>query len=172
MTAIMMHAPTLWFGTWVRPSSTDGSRGSARARRVWAPLLRHGLQEGALLAQDEALLTGEAEVRRALRIGLQARAIGLVGCQAVERNEGPGDVVGALVRQKVADQAAPALGDDAPPVAGVLCEGLALEGIDDVTDEDGDGHGCLLVEGRPYHLVCRPHFGCDRSRKDTLTERP
>src|SRR5436190_23811438 len=102
MTAIMRHTPTLWFGTWLRPSSTDGSRGSTRVRRVWAPLLRHGLQAGALLAQDEALLTGEAEVRRALRIGLQARAIGVLGCQAVDRTDGPSDGVGAAVRQQLA----------------------------------------------------------------------
>ena len=79
---------------------------------------------------------GEAEIGGAFRVGLQPRAIGLVGGQAVERDQPPGDVVGALVRQEVADEVAAAARDDATPVAGVFGERVALERIDLVADEN------------------------------------
>src|SRR5262245_46492906 len=108
---------------------TDWITNGKRASR-WAPqvrrLLLQRLEERALLAQDEALLLGEAEVGGALGVGLEPGPVGLVGRQAVEGDQPPGDGVGPLVRQEVADEAPPALGDDAAPVAGVFGERLAL----------------------------------------------
>ena len=82
-------------------------------------MLLQRLEEGAFLAQDEPLLLGEAEVGGPFRVGLDPRTLSLVGRQAVEGDQSPGDGVGALVGQDVADEAAAALGDDAAPVARV-----------------------------------------------------
>src|SRR6516164_2237237 len=129
-----------------RPARRQGKmrqRGRCRLAPSWLRQ-RHRLKEGALLAQDESPLLSEAEVCRPVRGGLEARAIGLVGSQAVEGNEPKGHIVGALVRQEVADELAAALGNDRSPIARVLGESFALKGIDGVADDDGDGHGWLL----------------------------
>jgi hypothetical protein len=49
------------------------------------------------------------------------------------------------VRQEIADEPAAALGDDSPPGASILREGVALERIDDVADEDGDSLNQYIV---------------------------
>ena len=87
----------------------------------------------------------EAEVRRAVRVGLEAGAIGLVGGEAFERDQRERDVVGALVRHEIAEQVAAAFRDDGLPAPGILLERVALERIEHVADAAGDGHGCLLV---------------------------
>jgi hypothetical protein len=46
----------------------------------------------------------------------------------------------ALVRQEVADKFATASRNDAAPGFGVAFEGVALEGVNLVADEAGDGH--------------------------------
>ena len=78
---------------------------------------------------------------RALGVAAQGGAVALVGGEAVKADQAPGDVVAAFVRQKVAEQLAAAAGNDAAPGLGVAAEGLALEGVDLVADEAGDGHG-------------------------------
>ena len=78
-----------------------------------------GLEEGALLAQDEAPGCANAKFARAVGIGLEARAVGLVGGEESKRDQAPGDRRWCLVRQEVADQVAAAARDDAAPVRGV-----------------------------------------------------
>src|SRR5262249_22649529 len=95
--------------------------------------------------QDEAALLGALEIGAALGIGAQAGAIGLVGGEAVERNQRHGDVVGALVRHPVAQEIAAAARDDRQPALGIGLELGALEGIELVADEHGHGHGSLLA---------------------------
>src|SRR5262249_39378433 len=104
----------------------------------------HGPQEGALLAQDEALLLCKAEIGGAFTIGLEPRVVGLVGGEAVERNQRIADVVGALMRHPIAEEISAALGNDGEPPPGVFFEGVALKRIELVADEDRDGHGSLL----------------------------
>src|SRR5262252_2396550 len=109
----------------------------------------HGPQEGALLAQDEALLLCKAEIGGAFTIGLEPRAVGLVGGEAVERNQRIADVVGALMRHPIAEEISAALGNDGEPPPGVFFEGVALKRIELVADEDRDRHGSL--PGSPAH---------------------
>src|SRR5262245_24194301 len=121
----------------------------------------HPAQEGPLLAQDETpgLRHSEVGLRRIVRA--EPRAVGLVRGQALERDHGPGDVVRALVRQEVAEQAAAQARDGAPPVGRVLAEPLALKRIELITDEAGD-HGAPPVVGwnppRNVPLALQEHF--------------
>src|SRR5262245_52153076 len=86
--------------------------------------------ERPFLAQDEPALGRVGEVRAPVRIGLQSSSIGLVRRKGLEPDESPGDVVGPLVRQEIAEQRSAAAGNDAAPGFRVGPERLALEGID------------------------------------------
>src|SRR5438045_1246343 len=99
------------------------------------------LHEGSFLAQYEAALARESEILAPRGIGLEASAIGLVGGEAVEPDDSPGDVVRALVRQVIADDGPAAAWNDLQPAPCVRREGLALEGVDLIADEAGDVHG-------------------------------
>src|SRR5262249_48903704 len=99
---------------------------------------------GALLREDKLVLLGKIEIRHALGILPQPRAIGLVGGEALETDQREGDVVGALMRHEVADEVAAAFRDDAEPALRIFLELGALEGIELVADERGDGHGNLM----------------------------
>ena len=77
-------------------------------------------------------------------VGADARPVGLVGGEALERDQREGDVVGALVRHPVADEVAAAARDDLDPALGVGLERAAPEGIELVADENRDGHGARL----------------------------
>src|SRR5262245_39974585 len=99
----------------------------------------HRSREGALLAKNESLLFGGSEIGERLTVSPQRQAIGFVGRQAVERDQSPGDVVRALVRQEVPQQVPAAAWDDASPVFGVLVERFLLKRIDLIPDETGDG---------------------------------
>src|SRR2546421_6768559 len=106
------------------------------------------LQERAPLVQNEPLRLCEVEIRARLPVGLEPRAVRLVGRKAVAGNEPPGDIVRSLVRQEITDEASSAAGNDRAPVPGVGGEGLALDGIDIVTNEADDGHGDPFEVGR------------------------
>src|SRR5262249_41514051 len=105
----------------------------------------HGPEKGTFLAQDEASLLRKAEVGSAFTIGLEPRAVGFVGGEAVERNQPIADVVGALMRHPIAEEISAALGNDGEPSPGVFFEGVALKRIELVADEDRDAHGSLLA---------------------------
>src|SRR5262249_60659643 len=124
----------------------------------------HAAQEGALLGEDQALLLREAEVFRALAIGLEARAIGLIRRHAVEGYQTKGDVVGALERQPIADHGAAAAGDDGEPAPRVSFESIALERIDLVADEHCDRHaGLHVINDATMTHSRRECFGGSRS---------
>src|SRR3546814_100069 len=82
----------------------------------------------------------------------------------VEGYQPEGDVVGALVRHPVAEQLPAAGRNDGQPVLRIGLEGGALERVDAVADEHGDGHGgrsCAALVGapvvpRPVTAVLRP----------------
>src|SRR3954463_4174312 len=101
----------------------------------------HLAQEGALLREDELALLGELEVRHALGILPQPGAIGFIGGKALEADQRKRDVVGALMRHEIADEVATAFRDDSEPALRVILELRALERIELIADEDGDGHG-------------------------------
>src|SRR6202008_239239 len=86
------------------------------------------------------------------------RAIGLIGGKAFERDQRKGDVVGALMRHPVADEIAAAARDDLEPVPRIFLELRALERIELVADEHGDGrHG---------NLICCRH--CEERSDDAI----
>src|SRR5262245_8042508 len=99
-------------------------------------------QECPFLRENELVLLGEIEIGHAVAVRAQPRPVALIGCETLERDQRKGDVVGALVRHPVAEEIAAAFRDDGEPVFRVLLEQRALEGVELVTDEDGDGHGC------------------------------
>src|SRR5450432_1284521 len=105
----------------------------------------HQLEKGALFAQDEALRLRERKIFPGCGVLLQARPIGFVSREGFGLDESPSDMVGAFVRQKVADQIGAAAGNDALPVFGVGLERGALKWIDVVADEADDAHGPILV---------------------------
>src|ERR1019366_1043771 len=90
----------------------------------------------------------------------QARPIGLVRGEAVERDQSPGDVVGSLMWQEVANEVAAAARDDAPPVRCVLFEVFQLERIDLVADEAGNRHGPQYRRWRTGTLRLTSKYGC------------
>ncbi|MCY1374074.1 hypothetical protein D9M69_613900 [compost metagenome] len=120
----------------------------------------HVFEPGPFLAQDEALCLRQLEVGAAFGVVAQHRAVALVGGEAVETDQAPGDVIAAFVRQEVAEQVAAAAGNDAAPGLGVAAEGLALEGVDLIADEAGDGHGwaCGWVEQGLTVRLIGPHM--------------
>jgi len=103
------------------------------------------LEKAPFLAPDEAVLGGEGEVGAAIRIRLQARAVGLVVGPARERDQAPGDVVRALVRQEAANEIAAAARVDAAPIPGLGDECGTLCRVDRAADEAADlGYGELV----------------------------
>src|SRR6476469_573810 len=98
-------------------------------------------QKGSLLFEDEFILLGEIEVGHGLGITAKARAISFGSCEIFERNQRERDVVGTFMRHPVADEIAAAFRNDCKPSPRILLEHRALERIQPVTDENGDGHG-------------------------------
>src|SRR5579862_2037531 len=106
-------------------------------------LSSHLPQEGSLLGEDELLLLGIAEIFHPFLVAAQPRTVLLVGRQTFEGDQPESDIVGAFMRHPVAEQIAAAFRDDGEPALGVFLEHRALERIDLVADENGDGHGNL-----------------------------
>src|SRR5829696_3617902 len=126
---------------WVAPLNVCWRRVDRCATPVLPDASRHDLaQERPFLSEDELVLLGEIEVGHAFAVGAQPRPVAFIGCQALERDQRKRDVVGALMRHPVADEVAAAFRDDGEPVFGVLLELRALEWIELVADENGDGH--------------------------------
>src|SRR5882724_5392628 len=112
-------------------------QGKIAARRG---LCHHLAQETALLCEDEFVLIGKVEIRHALGVAAKPGPIGFVGRQALERDQREGDVVGAFMRHEIACEIAAASGNDGEPALGIFLEPRALERVDLVADENGDGH--------------------------------
>src|SRR5690606_18358459 len=102
-------------------------------------------------AANEPLLPRELVVRTALRVVAQARAVRLVGGEAVDGVDAVSDGARSLMRREVADQVCAAAGYRLPPVAGVFLKGGQLERVDLIADEAGNHR----AEGSP----CRKHRG-------------
>ena len=101
--------------------------------------------ECALFAQDESLRLRRGKVCAAIRVGFQPRTVSLVSCQTVERDQAPCDVVGTLVRKKVADEMTAAAGNPRMLIANTTlpwtAEWLFFYELWLVTGEwDGGGH--------------------------------
>src|SRR5690606_35217773 len=95
-------------------------------------------EKDAVFAQDESLLPREREIRPAVRVGGKPRAVGLVGCQALDVVNPVRGGGRALMRAEIADQIRSAASDHLTPVSAILVEGLFLERIDLVADEAGN----------------------------------
>src|SRR5262249_43288449 len=76
-------------------------------------------------------------------IGLQSRAVSLVGSEAIERDQTISNVIGAFMRHPIADEISTTLWDDRKPMPRVFFEGIVLKRIEFVTDENGESHGSL-----------------------------
>ena len=66
--------------------------------------------------------------------------------EAVERNQPPRNIVGAFMRQEIAEQMSATARNSAPPALRVGAKGFALKWIDLVADETGNHLGLSLVE--------------------------
>src|SRR5262249_6003524 len=99
---------------------------------------RDHLDEVALLAKDEPAFLCGGKVPASFFVGSRTCPIGFVGGQAVMQDHPPRHVVGAFVGQEVSQKLGTAPRDDAAPGFRVLCECVALEGIDLVADDAGD----------------------------------
>src|ERR1043166_175951 len=116
---------------------SNKSAGSARER------FRHAALKRALLAENETFPLREAEIFCSAGVGAQARPVGVIGGETVERDQRERDVVRAFVRQEIADEIAAAARNDGGPAARVFLERIALERIEHVADAAGDRHGGL-----------------------------
>ena len=86
---------------------------------AWHPLgLRQRIEHAQLLAPED--------LPRFAALGVAA-SVGLVRRQALEADQAPGRVVGALVGNEVADEVPAAARDDAAPLKAVVAERLELE---------------------------------------------
>ena len=124
-------------------------------------------QKCPLLREDELVLLGEIEIGHAFGVATQPRTIGLIGGETLEGDQRERDVVGALVRHPVADEIAAAFRDDAEPAFRIFLELRALERIELVADEHGDGHGNLL---QIFHRHCEPTGSRECAPDDRLRE--
>ena len=135
------------------------------ARNCWTLQGRvDGLEKGPLLAENEAQRLRHAKIFSSFGIVLQASAIRLVGSQRRERNQTPRDIVGAFMREKIADQMTAATGNDSPPAFGILFEGGALKRVDPVANEASNGYWVPSF-GQAY---CRAWPPIDDSIADEL----
>ncbi len=103
-------------------------------------------KKGSLLREDEFVFLREIEIRNALVIRLEPRAVRFVIRQTRKRDQPECDVVGPLVRHPVSKQVATALRNDGKPALRIGLKQMSLERIELVADEDGDGHELLLFE--------------------------
>lgn len=93
-----------------------------------------------LLTHDESVAGRELQICKPLGIGLEPGTVAFVGGETWKCDQPPRHVVGALVRQKIPDQVAPAAGNDAAPVFSVLLKRSALKRINLVADQTGERH--------------------------------
>src|SRR5262245_3441348 len=111
------------------------------------------LHERPLFPEDQTSRFGHREVLAPVRVRAQLHAIRLVRREALERNQAPGHVVRAFVRQEVADEPAAAPRDDAAPILSVSPEDVLLKRVDLVANHAGDGHAFSLRLARQPRFV-------------------
>src|SRR5579872_2853716 len=128
----------------------------------------HALHEISLLTQDQALPARHVEILPCLGVGTQFRTVSFVGCQALEGDQSPRDVIRAFVGEEIPHQMATTARDDAPPVGGVLPECIPLKRIDLVTDDAGDGRRLARRSstGQSPTAECRGGAGARRSQEE------
>src|SRR3954471_24061822 len=116
----------------LRARAARETAGLFRADRAWlcrllqcrwtAECRRDGLDEIALLAHDEAFAARCGEVCARIRIVPQSSLVCLIRSKTIERDQAPADVVGAFMRQEIADEMTAATRDDARPPRRVFLE--------------------------------------------------
>ncbi|MEX1250145.1 MAG: hypothetical protein WEA77_03005 [Hyphomonas sp.] len=112
------------------------------------------LEEQAVLAAQELFALGEGVVLAADGVFGEQGLAGLAGGERGERVDAAGSGGGAFVRGEIADQVCAAAENRLASLAGIMAEGVLLEGIDFVADEAGD-HGCVL--GLVWRACSRLH---------------
>lgn len=101
----------------------------------------HQFNEAPLFTENEAATLRQGKIVERFAIGAQPRLVLLVSGEAVKSNHAPADIVRALIREVIPDEAASAAGNDAAPVFRVLFEAVALGGIDFIMNDAQDFHG-------------------------------
>src|ERR1044071_690311 len=74
------------------------------------------LHKISLFTKNDTFALRQREVRKGLGIRTQTRAVSFICGKAIERDQSPGNVVGAFMRQEVADEMPAATRNDAPPI--------------------------------------------------------
>src|SRR5580700_11247028 len=93
------------------------------------------LEKCPLLAQDKALCLRERKILLSFSVVPQARSVRFVVGERPERNQAPRDVIGALMRQEIADQMSATARNDVGPIFGIGFEGSALKRVDFVANK-------------------------------------
>src|ERR1700730_870957 len=95
----------------------------------------------------------QGEIGPSFAVLMEAPSIRFVRRQGLELDEAPGDVIGALIREKVAHQMATAARNDPAPAIRVGLEGRALEWVDLVPNQARDAHREVAPGHAPDSIV-------------------
>lgn len=104
----------------------------------------HLPKKGSLLGENEPVFLREAKIREPLPVSFQPGTIAFVVRQTRKRDQSERDVVGPLMRHPVAQQIAPAFGNDGEPALRVGFEQMLFERVELISNKDGDGHAAFL----------------------------
>src|ERR1700675_669430 len=99
-----------------------------------------GFEKSSFLAQDKALCLRERKILLSFSVVLQARSVRFVIGERPERNQAPRHVIGALMREEIADQMTATTWNDLGPIFGIGLEGSALKRVDFVANKAGNSH--------------------------------
>ena len=99
------------------------------------------LEKRSFLAQYKAQRLCRREIFPSFGIVLQAPSVRFVCGERLKRNQSPRNVIGAFMRQEIADQMTAAARNDPAPIFGIFLEGSALKRVDPVANEASDVHG-------------------------------
>src|SRR5258708_601656 len=125
-----------------------------------------GAEKRSFLAGDEAQRWRHAKIFSSLGIVQQAPAIRFVRGERLERNQPPRDVIGAFMRQKIADQVTAAAGNDPPPLFGIRFESGALKRVDLVANKARNSHWIPSLRAAIIGLAPSQWFDYCRTMKD------
>src|SRR5579863_2571288 len=98
------------------------------------------LHEISFFTKDKPLALCHGEILTRLGIRAQACPVGFVCRKAIEGDQGPGDIIRALVRKEISNETASASWDDPAPVFRILFKSFSLERIYLVSDDAGSHH--------------------------------
>src|SRR5438094_6209691 len=112
------------------------------------------------------LASAAAKLLRASGSAFSFFLYGFVRRKAVESDQSPGDVIRALIRQKVAHEMTTAPWDDMAPDLCVIFEGISLVWIDFVSDDAGNFYCCFhRYRFSPNNITAHGQCRCESCSK-------